>query len=66
MKQLIKSVTAIFLPWVIILLDDNPGGAILALVLQATVIGWFPASLWAWRVAHKGSTKYKHRNKDDE
>ena len=35
------------------------GGAILALILQATLIGWIPASMWAWRVSHKDSGKNK-------
>ncbi len=40
---------AIFFPWLILLLDDNPGGALLAFIMQGTVIGWLPASAWAWR-----------------
>jgi hypothetical protein len=43
---------AIAFPWVILLFNDNPGGAIMALILQATIIGWIPAAMWAWRVVH--------------
>jgi uncharacterized membrane protein YqaE (UPF0057 family) len=60
MKQLIKSFVAIFFPWLTLLFDDNPGGAVLALILQATVIGWIPAAMWAWQVAHK-SKKSKRK-----
>lgn len=38
-------------PWIVLLLDDNPGGAIIALIMQATIIGWIPASIWALGVA---------------
>ena len=61
MKRFFTSTLAIFLPWVIIMMDDNPGGAILALILQATLIGWIPASMWAWSVSHEGSEKNKKK-----
>ena len=53
MKKLIMSILAIIFPWLVLLLYDNPGGAILALILQATVIGWIPASIWAWKTIRK-------------
>jgi len=56
MKRFFLSLLAIFFPWVVLLLDDNPGGALVALVLQATLFGWIPASMWAWRIVH-GTTK---------
>lgn len=40
---------AVFFPWVIMLINDNPGGAFVTLALQATVIGWPFATIWAWR-----------------
>ena len=46
------SMLALFFPWVVLLVYDNPGGAVVALILQATIIGWLPASVWAWRVVH--------------
>ena len=58
MKRLFMSFLAIFFPWVVLLMYDNPGGALVALILQATVIGWIPASVWAWRISHV-STKNK-------
>ena len=47
MKSFLMSTLAIFFPWAIMLIDDNPGGALLAIILQATLIGWIPASMWA-------------------
>ena len=64
MKQFFTSMLAIFLPWVVIMMDDNPGGAILALILQATLIGWIPASMWAWRVSHENLQKNKEKKKE--
>lgn len=59
MKNFIMSTLAIFFPWVVMLIEDNLGGALLALILQATVIGWIPASMWAWRVVHEARAKKK-------
>ncbi len=64
MKRFFLSGLAIFLPWVILLMDDNPGGALIALILQATVIGWIPATVWAWRIAH-GEVKRKPVDDDN-
>lgn len=57
MKNFFRSLLAIFLPWVIILGDDNPGGAFFALALQVSLIGWIPASFWAWRIVHQHPTE---------
>ena len=57
MKRLMMGVLSIFLPWIVLLLYDNPGGAIVALVLQATALGWPIASIWAWRVSHSPRKK---------
>lgn len=64
MKKAFMSLLAIFLPWLALLLNDNPGGAFVALIMQATVIGWPFASMWAWKVVrperkshHKKSTQ---------
>lgn len=51
-KHIGLSFLAIFLPWVVLLIKDNPGGAVLALILQATAVGWIPASIWAWNLVH--------------
>lgn len=52
MMRILLSVIAILFPWLALLLKDNPGGALVALVLQATLIGWIPASIWAWKAVH--------------
>ncbi|WP_173238406.1 hypothetical protein [Legionella antarctica] len=52
MKRILMSTLAVFLPWLVLLLYDNPGGAFLALIMQASIIGWPFASVWAWRMAH--------------
>lgn len=49
MKRIIMLILSLLLPWLVLLLKDNPGGAFVALVMQATVIGWPFASIWAWR-----------------
>ncbi|WP_035918959.1 YqaE/Pmp3 family membrane protein [Legionella fairfieldensis] len=49
-KRLLMTFLALFFPWVVLFLNDNPGGALLALIMQASVIGWLPASLWALRI----------------
>jgi uncharacterized membrane protein YqaE (UPF0057 family) len=53
MNRFFWSMLAIFFPWVVLLMKDNPGGALMALIMQATAIGWIPASAWAWRVVHE-------------
>ena len=57
MKNFFQSMLAVFVPWVIMLMDDNPGGAILALILQVTVIGWIPAAMWALRIVREKADK---------
>ncbi len=52
MKRITMSILAVFFPWLVLLINDNPGGAIVALIMQATVIGWPFASVWAWRQIH--------------
>ncbi len=56
MKRIFMSIMAVFFPWIVLLAYDNPGGAFVALILQATLIGWIPASIWAWRTIY-GTTK---------
>ena len=52
MKRIMMSILAIFLPWLVLLLYDNPGGAFLALFMQASIIGWPFAAVWAWRLVY--------------
>lgn len=50
-KRFVMTCLALFFPWVVLLIEDNPGGALVALIMQASVIGWLPATLWALRTA---------------
>lgn len=52
MKNLWMNFLAIFFPWMIFLIRDNPGPAFITLIMQATIIGWIPASIWAWQTLH--------------
>jgi hypothetical protein len=56
MKRIIMSILAVLLPWLVLLINDNPGGALVALIMQATVIGWPFASIWAWRTIFPART----------
>jgi hypothetical protein len=66
MKRKMLSFLAVFFPWVILLIDDNPGGALLALIMQATAIGWIPASMWAWRIVHDKENKGKGKKMEQQ
>jgi uncharacterized membrane protein YqaE (UPF0057 family) len=44
---------AVLLPPLALLLAGKPFQALLCLFLQATVIGWFPAALWALFVVNQ-------------
>ena len=69
MKRTLLLMIAIAFPWVILLMDDNPAGAFFAVILQCTVIGWIPASLWALRIVRTSPTfkqKKKKRKKKNE
>ena len=57
MKRTMMSIIAVIFPWLALLIYDNPGGAVVALIMQATAIGWIPAGIWAWRVVHAGEKK---------
>lgn len=59
MKRILLSVLAVLFPWVLLLINDNPGGAVVALILQASFIGWPFASVWAWRTIHPKSASDK-------
>ena len=64
-KNIIMSLLALAFPWVVLLIDDNPGGALVALILQATVIGWLPARAWAWRIVHQKPKKKPQMRKNE-
>lgn len=53
-------------PWLVLLLNDNPGGAIICLIMQATLVGWIPATLWAMRVVNENHKETKKKKKTSE
>jgi TM2 domain-containing membrane protein YozV len=42
-----RYVLALFLPWLSLLFQGKIGAGILCLILQITIIGWLPATIWA-------------------
>jgi uncharacterized membrane protein YqaE (UPF0057 family) len=51
-RHITLSILAILIPWLVLLIKDEPLMAIIALILQASIIGWIPAAIWAWRSIH--------------
>lgn len=51
MKRILLSILAIFFPWIVILFDGKFIASMACLALQLTIIGWIPASIWAFKVA---------------
>lgn len=49
MKRILLSILAIFFPWIVILLEGKFIASMACLALQLTVIGWIPASIWAFK-----------------
>ena len=66
MKRTFLLILAILFPWVVLLINDDPVGAFLAMAMQVTVVGWIPASMWAWRSAKASLKTKKNISKDDE
>lgn len=46
---MLKALFCFMFPWMVLLINDNPGGALIALIMQGSILGWPFASLWAWR-----------------
>lgn len=57
MKWIFMMILSIFFPWIIILMNDDPVGALIALLMQVTLIGWIPAIIWARRSIQKAAKK---------
>ena len=55
----LMSFLAIMFPWLVMLIYDNPAGFFITLVLQSSVIGWVPASMWAWKIIHEKNEEDK-------
>jgi uncharacterized membrane protein YqaE (UPF0057 family) len=43
-----RYVLALFFPWAVFFTMGKVGQGILCLILQLTIIGWIPATLWAF------------------
>lgn len=64
LSKTLLSILSIFLPWSVLLIKDNPGGALVALCMQATLIGWLPASMWAWNIVRESHKKKPSKDLD--
>lgn len=53
------------LPWLIFLIKDNPGSAFIAFLMQATIIGWPFATIWAMKTVAEGKKHKRHKKKID-
>ncbi len=42
-----RYIIAILVPWLTFFTMDRPKEGIICLILQITLIGWFPAAIWA-------------------
>lgn len=63
MRRFFWTFLSMTFPWLVLLIYDNPGGALVALVMQATVFGWIPASLWAMRTVEEAELEKKASRK---
>lgn len=61
MKRKLALLIAVLFPWIALFACDKPAGALVALFLQVTIIGWLPASIWAIKEVKKTMPKTKKR-----
>lgn len=52
---------AILLPWLALLLRGHVFQGILCLILQITVLGWIPATVWAILVINRDDQDRRYR-----
>ena len=60
MKRMLMSFLSIFFPWIVLFINDDPVGAMIAMVMQVTIIGWIPAIIWARRSIRQTAKEKKH------
>ena len=60
MKRIFLLFLTIFFPWIVLLMNDDPVSAFIAMFMQVTIIGWIPASIWARR-SIKAAAKKKQQ-----
>jgi uncharacterized membrane protein YqaE (UPF0057 family) len=58
-------VVAVLLPWLALMLRGRVIQGLLCLVLQITVIGWLPATVWAFVVINNDNQERRHREMMD-
>lgn len=54
---------ALVFPSLYFLMKDNPGAALVAFLLQTTLIGWLPASIWAMKTVAESKLAKKEKVK---
>lgn len=47
-----RYIIAILVPWLTFFTMGRPFEGVLCLILQVTLIGWFPAAIWALFATH--------------
>lgn len=65
MKRILQLFLVVFFPWLVLLINDDPVGAIIAMAMQVTIIGWIPASIWARRSIKSAEKKMRHNENDE-
>lgn len=48
-----RYILALFLPWLSLMLQGKIGAGIVCLILQITLIGWLPATIWAFTALNR-------------
>lgn len=66
MKNFFLKSLAIAFPWIVFFILDNPGGGLVAMVMQATLIGWPFASIWALRALEEERKRAENTPSDTE
>ena len=66
MKRFLLSFLAIFFPGMIFVLEGRLGFAVFAFTMQASIIGWIPISVLAWRHREALGLKQKKSKKSQE
>ncbi len=64
--KIMMTILAVLFPWVVLFAYDNPVGGVIALILQGTIIGWIPASIWALNVVYASPGKTSSAPLEDE
>lgn len=66
MKRFFLKCLAIAFPWMVFFILDNPGGGLVAMVMQATLIGWPFASIWALRALRESNDTNPKKSSETE